>query len=325
MFPFLRFELQLRREGASQPPASLRRHRGGDENALRGPRLRRVLGKHLIERFCPFGRPICEKREAGEEAKVAGALCALEETCPYGVAFAESRSRRPPFALHVPGEIESETSDLVGITLYGGAWRLYPWFLQSLREALQNGLGKRRWKWEIEKVCRIRGDGVEERLASGDLESVPARLSPDMLGLALEPFLAPQRVEVRFCSPTRLIDDGQLVRRSRVGLQVLVARILDRFGGLYGDDSCEILRPEIRGPIEAEAKRVPLRVEETRWVKARDYSARHRRVIALGGKVGRLVYGEEAAPFFGILRAGEVLHVGKNPTSGCGRIEVNLI
>ena len=37
--------------------------------------------------------------------------------------------------------------------------------------------------------------------------------------------------------------------------------------------------------------------------------------LLLGGKVGRLIYGVEAARFLPILKAGEILHVGKNPTS----------
>ena len=45
-----------------------------------------------------------------------------------------------------------------------------------------------------------------------------------------------------------------------------------------------------------------------------DLAAR-RYELLLGGKVGRLIYGVEAARFLPILKAGEILHVGKNPTS----------
>jgi hypothetical protein len=105
---------------------------------------------------------------------------------------------------------------------------------------------------------------------------------------------------------------------------VLVSRILDRFQGLFGEDASEILHPAIRATIEAEAARVSLLVDETEWVEVKDYSARSGAEMLLGGKVGRLVYGPEAVRFFPILRAGEVLHVGKNATSGCGRMEVRL-
>jgi hypothetical protein len=55
-----------------------------------------------------------------------------------------------------------------------------------------------------------------------------------------------------------------------------------------------------------------------------DYSARSRSELLLGGKVGRTVYGASAARFLPLLRAGEILHVGKNAASGNGRIQVAL-
>jgi len=73
---------------------------------------------------------------------------------------------------------------------------------------------------------------------------------------------------------------------------------------------------------EAEAARVLLLADETDWERVRDDSARGDKEIHLGGKVGRLVYGKEAMPFLPILQAGEILHVGKNPAAGCGRMAV---
>ncbi|MGH9361779.1 MAG: CRISPR system precrRNA processing endoribonuclease RAMP protein Cas6, partial [Thermoanaerobaculia bacterium] len=98
----------------------------------------------------------------------------------------------------------------------------------------------------------------------------------------------------------------------------------DRFAGLYGEQSSDLLRPEIRSVVEAEAVRVPLLADTTRWIEVPDYSARSGAEMLLGGKVGRLLYGGEAARFLPILRAGEILHVGKNTASGCGRIQVDL-
>ena len=40
--------------------------------------------------------------------------------------------------------------------------------------------------------------------------------------------------------------------------------------------------------------------------------------------MGRLLYGGDAARFLPILRAGEILHLGKNVASGCGRLQVDL-
>jgi hypothetical protein len=311
--PYLRLHLRLSPvEGPGEPdlPAAL---------------VRRVLGKALIDGYCPFGKPLCQASESerGERPRPQD-LCGLAEPCPYGVLFAASLSRRPPFAIHVARE-EKGPGRRLELTLAGPAWRFYPWGVAALARAFDLGLAKERRRWRVEGVSRLRPDRGEEALCGADLTRLPATLAPDALGLGLEPFLAPQPVEVRLLSPARLLHEGRLLPgRTPVPFAVLVARVLDRFAGLFGEGASEILRPGIRATVEAEAARVPLLVDETGWVEVKDYSARSGAEMLLGGKVGRLVYGPEAVRFFPILWAGEILHVGKNTTSGCGRMEVAL-
>lgn len=314
MFSYLRFHLVLEPTDGD----------GGSPAALAGPRVRRVLGKAFIGGFCPFGEPRCQPRSQGGSPPPPEELCELAKRCPYGVLFAASLTGRPPFSLFLPRPADSEPG-ILEITLYGKGSGFYAWALLALQHALRQGLGKKRRRWEIAEILRVLPDRRGERLCGGDLSALPSRLAPDLLGLAIEPYLAPQQVEVTLLSPTRLLDDGKLVPgHAPVPFKLLVARVLDRFRGLYGDDASEILNPGIREVIEAQAGEVRLLADETDWHEVADYSARSRSELLLGGKVGRLVYGEEAAPFFPILRAGEVLHVGKNPTSGCGRIAVDL-
>ncbi len=294
-------------------------HRGLDEPSPAPQRVRRVLGKVLIDAFCPFGEPRCQPR--GGPEGVARKHCALAESCAYGVLYAASETPRPPMALFTDGDAAS-----LEVTLFGPAWRLYSWVIRALAETLRRGLGKERQQWSIRAIERVRPNRVAERLCGEDPTELSAQLAPDLLAPALEPFLVQQPVVVDLLSPTRLIDDGKLVRSSAtVPFRVLIARILDRFRGLYGDQASEILRPEIRQAVEAEAARVPLLQNTSRWVEVDDYSARSRSELKLGGKIGRLVYGAEAARFFPLLRVGEVLQIGKNPTAGCGRIRVDLL
>jgi|HubBroStandDraft_3_1064219.scaffolds.fasta_scaffold03548_4 hypothetical protein len=338
MHPYLRFELLLRRNGSA-----------GEASAGCGvpaPVVRRILGKALIDRFCPFGQPLCESRPGGGERPAAPReLCHLADVCPYGVLFAASLTRRPPYAVYVPagggGEPGAAVDPGAGaaaadgrggagarleITLYGPAWQLHAWVLASLQEALRRGVGKARQSWEVEEVTRRRPEGAPVRLAGGDLRALPAALRPDLLGLALEPYLAVREVAVELLSPARLLRDGRLVGGAeRVPFDLLIARILDRFASLYGEGASEILRPEIRSVVEAEAASVPLLADDSSWVEVRDYSARSGAELLLGGKVGRLVYGSQAGRFLPILRAGEILHLGKNTASGCGRMRVTLV
>jgi len=341
MHPYLRLQILIRPLDDDRPAPS-GGIGGGYTAELAAPLVRRVLGKALIDIFCPFGKPHCEapRRRGGEQVPPAE-LCRLAESCPYSVLFAGSRGARPPYAVYVPSDRDDH--DRIEITLFGPAWRLYPWLLQALRKALRAGLGKERRTYDVHAVYRVNPDSSWAEICSSDLSQLLPTLPPDFLEVSMlpepsppaplpegegsaEPFSSRQEtVEVQLLSPTRLIHDGKLLPGHRpVPFALLVARILDRFRGLFGDDAGEILRPEIRRAVEAEAAHVPLVSDETRWIEVQDYSARNRSELLLGGKVGRLIYGVEAARFLPILKAGEVLHVGKNPTSGCGRIAVDL-
>ncbi len=294
---------------------------GNRRGGLSAPRVRRCLGKALIDTLCPFGEPRCQPPpRRGAPPPAPEAACDLARSCAYGVSFAGSWTRRPPFALYIPW---SRDRHRIELTLYGPGCRFYPWLLQALKLALGRGLGKARVRWRIEQVRRLAGAGRGERLCGSDLVTMAPALAADTLRLAEGDYVAPRPIEVKLLSPTRLIRDGKLLRgRAPVPFEVLIARILDRFQGLYGDDASRVLEPEVRAALEAAAARVPMVVDETRWVEVHDFSARQRRELRFGGKVGRLIYGEGAARFMPILRAGEILHVGKNPTSGCGRIGV---
>ena len=321
--PFLRLLLRLRAEGHGE---------GEEPVALAAPRIRRALGKALIVRFCPFGEARCQAQPAAGGRRPAPVdLCRLAEECPYGVLFAASRSSRPPFALHVPREFEgfpqpSLAETLLEITLYGPAWAHYPWALWAIKRASYRGLGTARHRWSVEEVARVRAGGDREVLCGADLRELPAALEPDEVVLRVDPAPPPQPVEVKLLSPARLLRDGRILPGSEpIPLDLLVARILDRFRGLYGEHASELLQEERRSQLEAEAAEVPLLSDETHWHEARDPVARARSEMPLGGKVGRLLYGEAAARFFSLLKAGEILHLGKNVASGCGRIQVTSV
>ncbi len=320
MHPYLRFHVQAQPE----LPRRLHRRPAVRSSELTTPRLRRVLGKALIDTFCPFGAPRCQQ---GSARRSPTELCHLAETCPYGLLYAASGSQRPPFALFIePCAAAGAAQRTVELSLYGPAWKAYPWFLTALQRAFAMGFGRARQSWRIDRIFTISAGGKRHQVCSAELSELPADLSPEMLSLTTDRYLPSEPLRVELMSPTRLIRDGRLLPRDQpVAFELLIARIFDRFRGLYGDQSSELLRPSVRTEIEDAASRVSLLRDETRWVEVRDYSARNRSEFQLGGRQGRLLYAEPAARFLPLLQAGEVLHLGKNPTSGCGRIRVQEV
>lgn len=334
MYPYLRLQVAAT-QGTDRParrPTSARRqasktHGFSGDGAVTGPLVRRVLGKALIEGFCPFGEPRCQSQPTGARQRLAATeLCHLATSCPYGICYAASRSPRPPFALFVaPGEGEGRRLT-IELTLYGDGCAAYAWLLLALARALAAGLGRTRVRWQVRAIRRVPLEGGPILLCEGDLRLLPAALTPDHFTFAVDTYLSPQPVAVSFLSPARLLRDGKLLPgKAPVPFSLLIARALDRLLGLYPKDVVATLSPRQREQIEAEAGRVPLLADETEWIDVHDYSARSGSELLFGGKVGRLLYGPEATPFLPILRAGEILHAGKNPTSGCGRIQVEVL
>ncbi len=315
---YLRLEVELERRGGRP---------GSDPGPAPG-RLRGALGKALVDAFCPFGEPRCDPKGKGRPgpAVAASDLCRLAAECPYGVLFAASLTRRPPFALYVP-ETRSESEPVgVEITLYGPAWRHYAWTLAGLHRSFAPNGPRDLAGFRFGAVRRVRADREADTLSAGGLGALPADLAPDLLGLAPEPFVAPRPVAVELLSATHLLVKGKPIPRDRpVPFEILVKSTLDRFAGLYGDTASPALAREVRSVLETEAARVPLLEQDLRAAQGAHYSTRSRAHLDLGGSVGRLVYGPEAAAFVHILRAAEILHLGKNPTFGCGRLRVELM
>jgi hypothetical protein len=316
MIMYLRLELDM------APCPGSRAARTGSPDSERewwGPVVRRVLGNALIEAHCPFRVPRCR----GEDASVVE-RCRLAESCPYGVLFAASLSRRPPWALHVPRVAAGDPIERVEVTLLGPGWPLFPWVVTGLERALRAGVGRERRGYRSSRVLRVRLDRTWEELCGADPSELPPALEPDDVPRHdRTPDEALRTVEVRLISPLRLKREGKLVRDDDpVPLRELVARILDRWDAVRGPDEETPFTPEARRELEARAAEAALVGHDVGWVEVRDYSAAKRSELLLGGKLGRLVFDGVPPDVLSVLRAGEVLHVGKNPTSGCGRIEV---
>ena len=312
MHPYLRLHVAAR--PVAPGPTELVAHR-----------LRRVFGKALVDIHCPFGAPHCQDKPPGAPRASAEARCHVAGSCPYGVLFARSRTQRVPYALYVPragdraGDRDRDRGGAIELSLFRAAWRLYAPALDALRRALGEGLGRDRRRFRVEGVWAVGADEQRRRIAGENFDGLPSVLAPEHFDLEANETTPAEVLEVELLSPTRLVRDGRLLPRGEtVAFELIIARILDRFRELYGPSIASR-----EAELVAAAREVPLLDDATRWIEVKDYSARMGRELRLGGLTGRVRYGAGAANFLPILRAGEILHVGKNPASGCGRIRVS--
>ena len=145
------------------------------------------------------------------------------------------------------------------------------------------------------------------RIRAGDLPDAPAG----------------RRFTVRFLTPTRIRNEGA-VRRD-VTFQDLVRALLRRLSSLWYFHCGAELDVDFKGLIEQAAQVQTVRCE-LRWHDQQRFSGRQHQRIEMGGVVGRVEYEapdtETLAPYWPLLRAGEVVHVGKGAVMGLGRYGV---
>jgi hypothetical protein len=131
------------------------------------------------------------------------------------------------------------------------------------------------------------------------------------------------RLEIRFLTPTRIIDRGRIVHQPY--FRPLFQRLMERLSALSREFSDTPLDEGLKYRLIGLAEGVELVEDETRWVELESYSTRRRAKSPIGGFVGTAVYqASDWAPFLPWLIWGTVTHVGKDAVKGNGWYEVRV-
>jgi CRISPR/Cas system endoribonuclease Cas6 (RAMP superfamily) len=101
-----------------------------------------------------------------------------------------------------------------------------------------------------------------------------------------------------------------------------IRNLLRRLSLLYyfhcGGDPSEW---DFKGIIE-KAKEIKVIKKGLRWYDWERYSGRQDTRMKMGGFVGEITFGGDIRPFMPLIRAGEVLHVGKGTAFGLGKYKI---
>lgn len=281
---------------------------------------------------CSFRRLVCGRPEA--ECRT----CLLRHNCPYALVFESGPSPDAqalrlyenvpqPFVLEPPwdGRTTYDPGDRLafGLTLVGRAVQLLPYFIVSLEEWGRFGLGRGRRPFAMLEVAA-------RNPLTGDREVVfraPERTVRDPGWVVRAEDLweeAPgppeQEMTLGFLTPVRVLHEGRLAARPE--FHVLIRNLLRRVSALYyfyhgrayEADFAEIIR---------RAAAVELVRDLTMWVDWERYSGRQDRRMKMGGFVGRAVYRGPIAAFRGLLRLGELIHLGKGAVFGLGKVRLS--
>jgi hypothetical protein len=316
-------------------PLELEQHPG---SALRG-----ALFQALLNGFCM------------NKAATECATCPLVQTCPVSALVAPLREEHPrgrdlprPFVVRPPlVAAAAETDGLrlepgqqvtFGLTLIGRAGRLFPYVVLAAPGMERNGLGRalrehrwRRGRFTVERIEAVHlFRGVQTPLFVRGAQQVHApELEITAADIAKRAAALPDGLlSLRFLTPTRLTAEKSLLSRPEAGL--LLRRLAERMDALereYAPD--QPLRASEAAPAigrwyaVAETASLQLARCDVRWVDAKSYSTRQRRMLPIGGFVGTATYTGEMLPALReLLVWGEVLHVGKNCVKGDGWYQI---
>jgi len=124
-------------------------------------------------------------------------------------------------------------------------------------------------------------------------------------------------ISLSFLTPTRILYDSHLALD--LEFHILIRNLLRRLSLLYyfhcnGDTS----EWDFKGMIE-KAKEVKVKEKNLRWYDWERYSGRQETRIKMGGFIGDITFEGDIEPFMPLIKAGEILHVGKGTGFGLGK------
>lgn len=323
------FELEARE------PIYLHAHNG---SALRGMLYRAVIALAGGDARAPDLRFV-------PDPLVQRLLAALDEENPRGQDLPRPYVIEPPHLPDGAGQphlILPGQTFTFGLTLFGSAIEAFPILVLALKRAEQYGLGRR---LADPSGRRTRGRfGLRRAFARNPF----TRISQELLAPGERAVLTPQvcvthediaaqaardaqayagRLRIHFLTPTTLKAQGEVLRQPN--FSALIHRLIERLTQLsraYGSTLLPCL------PADREAKNALLRQadaaqmtnDHTRWLVVRGRSHRTRASTNLSGFVGQADFAGNLAPFFVLLRWGELAHAGHHAVKGNGAFRIEL-
>lgn len=126
------------------------------------------------------------------------------------------------------------------------------------------------------------------------------------------------KIELRFLTPTRLIDRGRLLKPETFHFKPFFQRLLERLEALAEQFSRTPLEVDFPALLQ-QAQAVRVVDNRLSWEEVRSYSTRRHRASPRGGLVGRVtLQAADWSPFLRWLIWGQFTHVGKSTVKGNG-------
>lgn len=286
----------------------------------KGSTFRGGFGNAFKKVVCPLRETQCEE-------------CPLIQKCVYFYVFETAPDETSkilnmnkyekvphPFVIEPPEDrttIVKKTEILsFGLILIGKAIDYLPYFIYTFERLGQIGIGKGRGKFSIQSVSD------EERIVykKGILIKTPAK----KIEIFQDKFESKGEysITIQFKTPVRIKYQREFI--SDLEFHILIRNLLRRLS-LLGFFHCGrqtfTHNPKELIDLSLEVEKVQ---SNLKWFDWERYSSRQKTKMFMGGLIGEVSYRGNLSPFINILRAGEILHVGKGTSFGLGKYELKI-
>ncbi|MCX7683491.1 MAG: CRISPR system precrRNA processing endoribonuclease RAMP protein Cas6, partial [Anaerolineae bacterium] len=225
-----------------------------------------------------------------------------------------------------------------GLTLYANAMQLFPYVVLALQDFEQGGLGRQceqydgRWRrgrlavrevWAENPLTAERRSVLREGERLVRVPDVPVTHEQVMAyGKRMMEREPASVLTLYFLTPTRLVEDGRLLKPPMFRFRPFFQRLLERLESL-SEAFCDTPLPVDFPALLAEAETVQVVERALWWDDVCSYSTRRRAESPIGGLVGRVTLeARDWSPFLPWLLWGQFTHVGKDAVKGNGWYEV---
>ncbi|MFY9823119.1 MAG: CRISPR system precrRNA processing endoribonuclease RAMP protein Cas6 [Thermoanaerobaculia bacterium] len=302
--PYLRLQMTLQAEEPARMPP------------YQGSMLRGAFGHALRRSVCAMG------------SRQACASCVLRRACVYPRIFEPFVEGEPPPFLRgidqavrpfvfepqgAGGPLEPGETLRFDLLLFGQAVELQAFAILAVERMAQTGLGSGRARFRLVRVDAADPGGATRQLfaAGSPPLTVPARpVTVLPTGPVVLHLLTPLRLKVR-----DHLNDQPTFRDLAFNM---LRRVLEL--AHFHVPNAEVdwsFREFLR-----RADDVHIAGGDLRWHDWERWSQRQGAAMKLGGLVGHLHLEGDLAPFGPLLRAAEIVHVGKGATFGLGKVEI---
>jgi hypothetical protein len=263
--------------------------------------------------------------------------CILKTKCIYSYVFETSPSEGAgimgmnkylkiphPFVIEPPEESRRIYSphDILSfnLILIGRASNYLPYFVYTFDELGKTGIGKKKGRYkllEVHKEGRIVYASEDKTIRDTDAKRLDIPEALDFNRSNLLPTKRNNLIILRFLTPARISYGRDLT--VKLEFHILVRALLRRLCLLHYFHAGMNEPSWDHKQIIAEAEKVLIETDSLQWRDWERYSTRQAVRMKMGGLIGDIRYKGNIEPFMPILKAGEILHVGKGTSFGLGK------